>query len=77
MGRVTSRHASTGDREADGHGALVTSVLCATWACDVSGVTVLGGVKALITSTMTLFHIHSAYYLVTLYSFRNLCGNCQ
>ncbi|MPC29589.1 hypothetical protein E2C01_022830 [Portunus trituberculatus] len=24
--------------------------------------------------TRTLFHIHSAYYLVILYSFRNLCG---
>ncbi|MPC20069.1 LIM homeobox transcription factor 1-beta [Portunus trituberculatus] len=26
-------------------------------------------------STMTRFHIHSAYYLVILYSFRNLCGD--
>ncbi|MPC59045.1 hypothetical protein E2C01_053060 [Portunus trituberculatus] len=25
-------------------------------------------------STMMRFHIHSAYYLVILYSFRNLCG---
>ncbi|MPC26150.1 hypothetical protein E2C01_019282 [Portunus trituberculatus] len=25
-------------------------------------------------STMTPFHIHSAYYVVILYSFRNICG---
>ncbi|MPC21115.1 hypothetical protein E2C01_014091 [Portunus trituberculatus] len=23
------------------------------------------------------FHIHSAYYMVTLYSFRNLCGGLK
>ncbi|MPC72165.1 hypothetical protein E2C01_066459 [Portunus trituberculatus] len=26
---------------------------------------------------MTRFHIHSAYYLVILYSFRNLCGGLK
>ncbi|MPC20517.1 hypothetical protein E2C01_013465 [Portunus trituberculatus] len=26
-------------------------------------------------STMVHFHIHSTYYLVILYSFRNLCGD--
>ncbi|MPC41186.1 hypothetical protein E2C01_034772 [Portunus trituberculatus] len=26
-------------------------------------------------STMTRFHIHSAYYLVILHSFRNSCGD--
>ncbi|MPC81645.1 hypothetical protein E2C01_076273 [Portunus trituberculatus] len=28
-------------------------------------------------STMTCFHIHSGYYLVILYSFRNSCGSLQ
>ncbi|MPC20723.1 hypothetical protein E2C01_013677 [Portunus trituberculatus] len=28
-------------------------------------------------STMTCFHIHSAYYLVTFYSFRNSCGGLK
>ena len=28
-------------------------------------------------STGTQFHIHSAYYLSILYSFRNSCGNCN
>ncbi|MPC84661.1 hypothetical protein E2C01_079406 [Portunus trituberculatus] len=28
-------------------------------------------------STMTCFHIHSGYYLVILYSFRNLCGGLE
>ncbi|MPC55666.1 hypothetical protein E2C01_049608 [Portunus trituberculatus] len=28
-------------------------------------------------STMTRFHIHSAYYLAILYSFRNLCEGLQ
>ncbi|MPC36310.1 hypothetical protein E2C01_029764 [Portunus trituberculatus] len=28
-------------------------------------------------STMTHFHIHSGYYLVILYSFRNTCGDCN
>ncbi|MPC09612.1 hypothetical protein E2C01_002225 [Portunus trituberculatus] len=27
------------------------------------------------THTMTCFHIHSAYYLAILYSFRNFCGD--
>ncbi|MPC64270.1 hypothetical protein E2C01_058382 [Portunus trituberculatus] len=26
---------------------------------------------------MTRFHIHSAYYLVILHSFRNLCGGIR
>ncbi|MPC23244.1 hypothetical protein E2C01_016283 [Portunus trituberculatus] len=26
-------------------------------------------------STMTRFHIYSAYYLVILFSFKNLCGD--
>ncbi|MPC17234.1 hypothetical protein E2C01_010082 [Portunus trituberculatus] len=26
-------------------------------------------------STRTCFYIHSVYYLVTLYSFRNFCGD--
>ncbi|MPC25769.1 hypothetical protein E2C01_018890 [Portunus trituberculatus] len=28
-------------------------------------------------STMTRFHIHSAVYLVILYTFRNLCGGLE
>ncbi|MPC69670.1 hypothetical protein E2C01_063900 [Portunus trituberculatus] len=38
---------------------------------------VYGGQTINPSSTMTHFHIPSAYYLVILYSFRNSCGGLK